>query len=58
MKEIIFLYLQERCHARIVDHLEEGERYIYIGNYDGYQIHEIKRATFDQFGFVAVRKEK
>ena len=55
MNDIIFSYNQTRCHARKVDRLPEGMRY--IGELDGNEIYQIPNGGwFDQFGFVAIRK--
>lgn len=55
--EIIFTYNDTRCHARKVEALLGDERY--IGEMDGFEIWQIKNhGLFDQFGFVAVRKEE
>ena len=53
MKEVIFTYEDERCHATIVDSIKGTERY--IGDVDGYEIYQVS-AMFDQFGFVAVER--
>lgn len=54
--EIIFSYNNTRCHAAIVESLLGGETY--IGEMDGFEIYEIDRhASFDQFGFVAIKKQ-
>jgi hypothetical protein len=55
--EIIFTYNDTRCHAKKVEVLLGDERY--IGEMDGYEIWQINNhGLFDQFGFVAVRKEE
>ena len=54
--EIIFSYLNTRCHALAVENLIGNESY--IGKIDGYEIYEIdKHGLFNQFGFVAVKEK-
>ena len=54
--EIIFSYNSTRCHALKVEKLLGGEKY--IGEMDGFEIWQIpNNGWFDQFGFVAVKKE-
>lgn len=56
MNEIIFLFNNTRCHATKVQSLLGDEQY--IGELDGWGIYQIEpHALFDQFGFVAIRKE-
>lgn len=56
-KEIIFSHCHTRCHALKVEGLLGGESY--IGTADGWEIYQIDpHALFDQFGFVAVKKEE
>ncbi len=55
MKELIFSYNHERCHAVIVESLPDNTRY--IGEMDGYEIYQIKTVWFDQFGFMAIRRD-
>ena len=55
MKEIIFSYNNERCHAKIVKQLLGGERH--IGSMNGYEIYQIDtNGLFNLFGFVAVKE--
>ena len=56
MEEIVFTYNDERCHAEIVESLPENCRL--IGELNGYLLYQKKSTYFDQFGFVAVRKEQ
>ena len=53
-REIIFLYNDTRCHAKVVKSFEGGERK--VGSLDGYGIYQTGSVLFDQFGFVAVRE--
>lgn len=55
MKELIFSYINERCHAPIVEHLDDDTEYRLVGSMDGYDIYQIKTGLFNQFGFVAVK---
>ena len=55
-EEIIFSYNNTRCHAKIVEQLLGGERY--IGKMDGYEIYQIDtHGFFDHFGFVAIKEK-
>lgn len=54
MREIIFSYFGERCHAKVVD-AKPGCARKYIGCMDGYEIYNTG-ILFDPFGFVAIRK--
>ena len=57
MKEILFLYHNHRCHARIVEERpEEATDKRYIGNIDGYNIYSLG-ILFDQFGFIAIKED-
>ena len=51
-KEVIFSYNNTRCHAKVVDNLLGGEKY--IGSMDGFDVYQIDSIFFDQFGFVAI----
>ena len=54
-RELVFLYNNQRCHARVVKRLLGKEKH--IGDMDGYSIYQIEpHIIFDQFGFVAVAK--
>lgn len=59
MKEIIFLYNDKRCHAKIVNKLAGNEKYICkmeVGK-NTYEIYQLPLLLFDQFGFVAIKSE-
>ena len=54
--EVVFMYNDTRCHAKITDELWIGAKYRYIGQLDGYRIFQSAEcAIFDQRGFVAVK---
>lgn len=55
MNEIIFSYNNTRCHAEVTEHLSGDERY--IGEIDGWGIYQTRSVIFNQFGFVAVKKD-
>lgn len=65
--EIIFSYNHQRCHAIIIEDIT-GDDYLkaikeadkglsYIGKVDDYYIYQIKNILFDQFGFIASKKQ-
>lgn len=54
-----FSYNKQRCHATIIpgmtkQHLMGDEKH--IGEMDGYDIYQIPSATFDQHGFIGIKK--
>lgn len=66
-KEIIFSYNNHRCHAVIIEDIT-GDDYLeaikeadkglsYIGKVDEYYIYQIRNVLFDQFGFIASKKQ-
>ena len=57
MKEIIFSYNNQRCHAKIVETLSVEKNWkIYVGEINGYEIYRTCGVLFDQFGFEAIAK--
>lgn len=59
MNELIFMYLDCRCHAQIVDEISvEKIPRNYIGSLDGYEIYKTYGSLFDQFGFEAIKERK
>ena len=59
MKTKTFSYNKQRCHATIIpgmkkEHLMGDEKH--IGEMDGYDIYQIPSATFDQHGFIGIKK--
>ena len=58
-KEIVFMFLETRCHAKIVNTLSvENTPKNYIGEIDGFEIYKTYGSLFDQFGFEAIRRAK
>lgn len=58
MKEIIFLYNDNRCHAQIVDQISVEKTWkTFVGEIDGYEIYRTCGVLFNQFGFEAIKKE-
>ena len=55
--EVIFMYLDQRCHAQIVTVLPP-DIIDFIGECSGYYLYQIATSSvwFDQFGFVAIKK--
>ncbi len=55
MDEVIFSHNETRCHAKIVCEISGDEKL--IGELNGYYIYQLPGIVFDQFGFLAVKKE-
>lgn len=56
MKEIIFSYENERCHAKIVKEISVEKNWkTYIGKIDNYEIYRTCGVFFNQFGFEAIK---
>ena len=59
MKEIIFSYFNERCHAKVVPQLSVEKTWkTFVGEIDGYEIYKTCGVLLNQFGFEAIKKEE
>lgn len=63
LKEVLFIYFNQRCHAKIVDKLSvEPTSRNFIGRYQigksVYSVYNTHGIWFNQFGFEAVKEER
>ena len=59
MTDILFTYMNERCHAQVVDELSiEPTARNFIGKLDGYEIYKTDSSIIlNQFGFEAIKSK-